>query len=110
MSTLAYQKRRSTSLLRALAFNLSGSVEKLNIKQSADVLYSMATLNFYDTNLLEKVCSDVCLSINSELKKSSVIGSLLTSLGLLKYKDISKFLKKVLYIFCSFFVTPKIEF
>lgn len=84
------KKRRSTSLLRALAYNITASSEKLNLKHCADVLFSLATLNFYDSNLLEKVCIDVCFGISSDIKKSSVIGSILTSVGLLKYKDIGK--------------------
>lgn len=88
LGTLAQQKRRSTSLLRALAFNLSGAPQTLDIKQCGDVLFSVATLNFYDYNLLEKVCADVCNGLTVDLKKSAAVGSILTSLGLLRFKEI----------------------
>lgn len=96
ISTLGFQKRRSMSLLRALAFNITACPDKLNLKQSADVLYSMAVLNFYESNLLEKICADVCIAMNAEIRKSAAVGSILTSLGLLRYKDIGK-CKKLLF-------------
>lgn len=85
---MGFQKRRSLSLLRALAFNITGCADKLNIKQCADILYSMAILNFYDSNLLEKVCGDICVGIKGDIRKSAAVGSVLTSFGLLKYKDV----------------------
>nr|CAI5834020.1 unnamed protein product [Callosobruchus analis] len=58
------------------------------VKQSGDLLYSMSSLNFIDENLLAKVSNDICHQIDKSVtKKSSVIGSILTSVGLLKYKD-----------------------
>lgn len=87
MSTLAYKKRRSTPLLRSLAFNITRNMEQLDLKQSADLLYSMATLNFIDENLLQKICRDICAALLESVKSSAVIGSILTSLGHLRYKD-----------------------
>lgn len=86
MSSLAAKKRRSLPLLRSVAFNISASSDKVDIKQGADVLYASALLNFYDEVLLEKVCSDLydCILQN---KKRAVIGSIATSLGILKYRD-----------------------
>lgn len=89
-ATLAQQKRRSTSLLRALAYNLSGVPQTLDIKQCGDVLYSAAVLNFYDSNLFEKVCADICRSLTVDVKRSAVLGSIVTSLGLLRFKEIGK--------------------
>nr|XP_022919922.1 FAST kinase domain-containing protein 3, mitochondrial [Onthophagus taurus]XP_022919923.1 FAST kinase domain-containing protein 3, mitochondrial [Onthophagus taurus] len=88
MTSLAHKKRRSIVLLRSLAFNITKSSNVLDLKQCGDLLYGMAILNFPDENLLEKVCFDVCKSVNDDLNKSAVIGSVLTSLGVLKYKDI----------------------
>ncbi|KAG5882845.1 hypothetical protein JTB14_022356 [Gonioctena quinquepunctata] len=87
MSTLSIKKRRSTLLLRALAYNITGSTDQLNIKQCSDLLYSMATLNFPDENLLSRVGSDICIELEKNVKRGSVVGSILTSLGLLKYKN-----------------------
>lgn len=50
----------------------------------------MAVLNFYDSNLLEKVCADICVGIKGDIRKSAAVGSILTSLGLLKYKDVGR--------------------
>ncbi|KRT82285.1 hypothetical protein AMK59_4360 [Oryctes borbonicus] len=87
ISTLAQKKRRSMILLRALSFNITKSNTSLDMKQCSDVLYGMAVLNFPDLNLLERVCIDACKGINDNLQKSAVLGSILTSLGLLKYKN-----------------------
>ncbi|KAH8278588.1 hypothetical protein KR018_005705 [Drosophila ironensis] len=88
MSTLAQRKRRSTPLLRSLAFNISSSSEPLDLKQSADVLYAMSTLNFQDSVLGAKVCADVQAALPKNVEKSAVVGSILTSLGILRYRDL----------------------
>ncbi|XP_070503564.1 FAST kinase domain-containing protein 4 [Chironomus tepperi] len=88
MKNLSAKKRRSTPLLRSLAFNMSGKEEHLNIKQCSDVLYSIASLNFPEPVLISKLCEDIQLDIKkSEIKKSSTIGSMLTSLAFLKYRE-----------------------
>ncbi|XP_073815789.1 FAST kinase domain-containing protein 4 [Musca autumnalis] len=88
MSTLAARKRRSTPLLRSLAFNISSSTEHLDLKQCGDVFYAMATLNFQDSVLAAKLCSDIQVALPKNTDKSAVIGSILTSLGILKYRDL----------------------
>lgn len=87
MSALGLKKRRSLSLLRSIAYNITKSPEPLDLKQCADVLFSMAMLNFPDENLLRKVSVDVMENLNNCNKGSAVIGSMLTSLGLLRYKN-----------------------
>lgn len=89
MSSLAQKQRRSTPLLRSLAFNMARQTEKLNVKNCADLLYAMAVLNFPDDMLLEKTCEDLCECVTSN-QKPAVIGSILTSLGLLRYKNKGK--------------------
>ncbi|XP_055385129.1 FAST kinase domain-containing protein 4 [Condylostylus longicornis] len=88
MTTLAQRKRRSTPLLRSLAYNLSSSSEQLDLKQCADVLFAMASLNFPDSVLAAKICSDIQVTLSKNTNKSAVVGSILTSLGLLRYRDI----------------------
>ncbi|CAD6994505.1 protein TBRG4 [Ceratitis capitata] len=88
MSTLAQRKRRSTPLLRSLAFNISSSTEQLDLKQSADILYAMACLNFQDSVLAAKICADIQVMLPKNTEKSAVVGSILTSLGILKYRDL----------------------
>jgi hypothetical protein len=84
MSTLAQKKRRSTALLRSLAFNISVSSKQLDMKQYADVLYSMAVL--YISVLVSRICSEVETSLGMNEDKSAVVGSILTSLGVLRYR------------------------
>lgn len=72
--------------MRSLAFNIGRCSERMNIKQCADVLYALAVLNFPDEVLLEKVNTDLrTILITNE--KPSVIGSILTSIGILRYRD-----------------------
>lgn len=117
MSTLSMKKRRSTLLLRTLSFNIAKSAEQLNLKQCGDLLYSMSTLNFSDENLLSRIANDVCTNLNKNFKISSVVGSIITSVGLLKYKNPGNFvylipdlnfylLSGILYIFVQIFWTP----
>jgi hypothetical protein len=73
-------------LLRSLAFNISGSSEQLDMKQCADVLYSMAVFNISDSVLVSRVRSEVDTSLGSNKDKSTVIGLILTSFGILKYR------------------------
>lgn len=87
ITTLSIKKRRSMLLLRTLAFNITKSSQRLNLKQSSDVLYGIATLNFLDENLLTKISNDICLELENFFDKSAVIGSILTSIGLIKYKN-----------------------
>jgi hypothetical protein len=87
MTNLAQRKRRSTPLLRSLAYNISSKDEVLDIKQCADVLYAMAVLHFPDAVLITKLCSDIQAGLKNKIEKSSAIGSILTSLALLKYHD-----------------------
>lgn len=87
MKTLSVKKRRSTVLLRSLAFNITRMPHQLDIKESSDLLYSMAILNFPDENLLAKIANDICLELQKKVEKSSVIGSIITSIGLMKYKN-----------------------
>ncbi|CAH0552712.1 unnamed protein product [Brassicogethes aeneus] len=88
MTTLSQKKRRSTLLLRALAYNITASADKLDLKKSADLLFSISNLNFPDENLLSKISNDVVAELEGNIQKSAVIGSILTSVGLLKYKNV----------------------
>lgn len=87
MKNLAIKKRRSTPLLRSLAYNMSSKEHKLDLKQCADVLYSMASLNFPDPVLIAKLCEDIQEGIKEPVEKSSLVGSLITSLAILRYRE-----------------------
>ncbi|XP_014280200.1 FAST kinase domain-containing protein 4 isoform X2 [Halyomorpha halys] len=101
LSSLSAKKRRSLPLLRSLAFHIGRIPSKLDVKQSADILYALSSLNFPDEVLLEKVCHDLVESL-PVCQKSAVFGSICTSLGLLKYKD-SEFLE----VLCDWALTKK---
>lgn len=88
LTTLSLRKRRSTLLLRTLAYNIAGSPEQMNLKECADLFYSIASLNFYDENLFERAANNVMTLLQTtKVPKSSVVGSILVSVGLLKYKN-----------------------
>lgn len=55
MKALQQKGRRSTPLLRALSFNITKQPEVLDLKKSADLLFSMAALNFPDPVLLDRI-------------------------------------------------------
>lgn len=87
LKSLSSRKRRSTPLLRSLAYNISCKEQNLDIKQCADVLYAMASLNFPDPVLLAKLCGDIQEGLKKPIERSSVIASILTSLSFLKYRE-----------------------
>ncbi|XP_063387941.1 FAST kinase domain-containing protein 4 [Cydia fagiglandana] len=86
MRALHQKGRRSTPLLRALSYNITRQADTIDLKKSADLLFSMATLNFPDPLLLDRICKDVieCLPANKD--KPAVVNSIIVSLGLLKYR------------------------
>lgn len=92
MSALAQKKRRSTPLLRSLAYNISNNSEQLDLKQCADLMYAMAVLNFPDTVLIGRISMDVQSGLALNKDKPAAVGSIITSLGLLKYRDAGKWM------------------
>lgn len=90
MSALAQKKRRSTPLLRSLANNISNNSVQLDLKQCADLLYAMAVLNFPDPVLIARISMDVQGGLLTNSDKPAAVGSIITSLGLLKYRDAGK--------------------
>lgn len=87
LKNLSLRKRRSTPLLRSLAFNMSNKEHKIDISNCVDVLYSMATLNFPEPVLLAKICESIQEALKEPIKKSSLAGSCITSLALMRYRD-----------------------
>lgn len=87
LSALAVKKRRSTPLLRSLAYNISSNSERLDLKQCADVLYAMAVLNFPDSVLIARIGMDIQNGLAENVNKPAAVGSIVTSLGLLKFRN-----------------------
>lgn len=56
MKALHQKGRRSTPLLRALSHNITNQSELIDLKKSADLLFSMASLNFPDPVLMDRIC------------------------------------------------------
>lgn len=56
MKALHQKGRRSTPLLRALSHNINQYSEVIDLKKSADLLFSMVALNFPDPVLLDRIC------------------------------------------------------
>ncbi|CAH0724022.1 unnamed protein product, partial [Brenthis ino] len=87
MKALQQKGRRSTPLLRALSFNITKQPETIDLKKSADLLFSMAALSFPDPVLMDRISSDIINNLGSNKDKPAVINSILVSLGLLKYRN-----------------------
>ncbi|XP_063981820.1 FAST kinase domain-containing protein 4 [Diachasmimorpha longicaudata] len=83
---LAVRQRRPRPLLRGLAENIIKNSSALTIKNIADILYSMARLNFTEEDLLVRLCEDLRKKI-PQINQSPIIGSVLTSLGMMRYRD-----------------------
>ncbi|KAM3956288.1 LOW QUALITY PROTEIN: FAST kinase domain-containing protein 4 [Aphomia sociella] len=86
MKALHTKSRRSTPLLRALSYNINKNSEVIDLKKSADLLFSMVSLNFPDPVLLDRICNDVMECLPSNKDKPAVVNSIIVSLGLLKYR------------------------
>ncbi|XP_058813956.1 uncharacterized protein LOC131677885 [Topomyia yanbarensis] len=87
MTALAQKKKRSTPLLRSLAFNISSNTSRLNLKECGDLLYAMAILNFRNSVLTARVCVDMEQELSHNMDKPAPVASILTSLSLLRYRD-----------------------
>lgn len=83
---LSHSRDRNLPLLKTLAHNITLYSERLNIKMCGDILYSLSILHYFNENLLNKIMIDLLEEIPNN-KKSSVMGSIVTSMGLLRYKN-----------------------
>ncbi|XP_014216202.1 uncharacterized protein LOC106644989 [Copidosoma floridanum] len=86
LSKLASKQQRITPLLQAVTAKIADSNDYLNVKLLADVLYSVAVLTFYNNVLMEKISKDL-LDVIPSNENSAVIGSILRSIGVLRYRD-----------------------
>ncbi|XP_053605981.1 uncharacterized protein LOC128672704 isoform X2 [Plodia interpunctella] len=86
MKALQQKGRRSTPLLRALSNNIIKHTEVIDLKKSADLLFSMVSLNFPDPVLLDRICNDIIESLPSNEDRPAAVNSIVISLGLLKYR------------------------
>lgn len=86
LKKLSYTNDRNVPLLKTLTYNIAMYSEKLDTRMCGDILYSLAVLNYPDEELLEKLMP----ILKEELLQNDrgpTIGSIATSLKLLKYKN-----------------------
>lgn len=86
-SSLARKKSRSISVLKTLASTISAHPSKMDLKECSDLLYAMVTLNFVDEMLLSRISIDINEKLDKNPDKTAVVGSIVTSIGFLKYKE-----------------------
>lgn len=86
-SSLARKKTRSIPVLKTLASTISAHSGKLNLKECSDLLFAMTNLNFIDEMLLSRISIDINEELNTNLDKTAVVGSIVTSMGFMKFKD-----------------------
>lgn len=86
-SSFARKKTRSLEVLKALAANISAHPDKMNLKECSDLLFAMTTLNFIDEMLLCRIGIDINAALEKNVDKVAVVGSIVTSLGFLKYNE-----------------------
>lgn len=86
-SSLARKKSRSMPVLRTLASTISAHPNKMDLKECSDLLFAMVTLNFVDEMLLSRISIDINDKLDKNQDKTAVVGSIVTSIGFLKYKE-----------------------
>lgn len=87
LSQLARKKTRSVPVLKSLASSISSHTGKLNLKECSDILYAVIALSFMDEVLLSRVAIDINRELSKNKDKTAVVGSIVTSLGYLRYKE-----------------------
>lgn len=87
LSSFSRESVRCQSTLRHVAEKIVAKNDPLKLKDYSDILYSMAKLSFYDDALLSSVSKNVQKLLAGEEKHPTYIGSIITSIGYLRYKD-----------------------
>lgn len=88
LTGLASKKARSPIVLRAISQSIMSYDGDLNMKECADIYYSLGVLNYDNEILLSKVAGHVVKQLGkSGDDKVAAVGSIVTSLGILRYRD-----------------------
>lgn len=85
LSVLSANKYRHSPLLRFLIENILENSDVLAPKLCTSLLYSICSLNFPNTDLINKVLND--LMVNLKNVDTSLLLSALISAGILRYRD-----------------------
>ncbi|CAL8114890.1 unnamed protein product [Orchesella dallaii] len=83
---LGNKKRRPTPLLRAIAYHYSKAEHKAMAKDLIDLIYALNELTFADPILMNRICTDLAEEL-SRVKTTTLISSLMISLGQMRYKN-----------------------
>lgn len=88
LTALAQKRTRSLPLLRNLSYSISNSMAKLNLKECSDVFFAMTVLRYHDGMLMSRISMDIIANLeSSDNSKAAPVGSIVTSLGYLKFKN-----------------------
>lgn len=87
LAGLAKEKSRSIIVLRTIAQKINEYAGDLNLRDCSSIFYAMASLQFENEVLLAKVGEHVLKQLQSNTDKMAVVGSIITSLGKLRYRD-----------------------
>lgn len=87
LTSFSRENVRCQSTLRQVADKIVAKNDPLELRDYSGILYSMAKLSFYDDALLSSVSKNVQNLLSTEEKHPSYIGSIITSIGYLRYKD-----------------------
>lgn len=88
LTGLAQKKARSLVVLRAIGQSIISYKGQLNMKECADIYYSLGVLNYDNEVLLSKVGEHVLKQLDRiDDAKVAAVGSIVTSLGKLRYRD-----------------------
>ncbi|ODM90760.1 Protein TBRG4 [Orchesella cincta] len=83
---LGTKRRRPTPLLRSLAYHYSKTEHKAVAKDLVELIYALNELTFADPILMNRICTDLAEDI-SRIKTTTLISSLMISLGQMRYKN-----------------------
>jgi len=81
---MARKRRRNVPLLKAICYYIGKNRADLDVKQASDALFSLKKLAFKDQEVFEKLCASIEQQVG-QVETSSVVRSVLTSLGQLHY-------------------------
>ena len=84
LNQIGRKRRRNVPLLKTMSFYIFKHKNMLDLKQISDCLFSFNQLSFKDKDLVEGLCTELVIKV-PEAESSSVLRSVLTSLGQLKY-------------------------
>lgn len=87
LASLAKEKSRSILVIRTISEKITKYAANLNLKDCSGIFYAYATFSYDDEVVLAKVGEHVLRELQMNTDKMAVVGSIVTSLGKLRYRD-----------------------